>query len=537
MKTMIFTLKAAVLSFCALFSWHVNVNAQSGNILYGVALKGGAYDMGVIFHLDPATGTQTVDYSFTEGTHYDNDMPSGSLTLYDGILYGMTTLSGAGNQGMIYSWDPVSNSFDKKIDFTGSENGKYPYGSLTLSNGMFYGMTAEGGANNGGVIFEWDPAINLFVKKIDFDGVYVNYKGRLPIGSLTGYNGKLYGMTAQGGSYWAGVLFEWDPVTNEYSKKIDFDWNNGANPTGSLTVLNGKLYGVTQAGGANSWGNIFEWDPVSNSLVTKFEFVPGYTGHYPPGTLTYHNGKFYGTTTFGGGDGVGTLFEWDPVTNEFNVMKSFDENSNERFPYGSVTLCGDKLYGMTSGGWEGQPIPGYGNIFSWDPATSTYTHLFDFDNNNGSFPYYNQLTVYNMGNCAPGKVLICHHTGGPNNPNVELCVSENAVAAHLAHGDNIGPCSSGKSTRIFEEDGTEPLKVYPNPADESVKMTFHSETADEVIIQLINMEGRVACSIKSKAVEGDNNYEVDLRNMATGIYMARIRNSSSEWTSRLAVIH
>jgi hypothetical protein len=42
-----------------------------------------------------------------------------------------------------------------------------------------------------------------------------------------------------------------------------------------------------------------------------------------------------------------------------------------------------------------------------------------------------------------GKVTICHHTGSQKNPQVTITISANALDAHLAHGDTIGPCPDG----------------------------------------------------------------------------------------------
>ena len=40
------------------------------------------------------------------------------------------------------------------------------------------------------------------------------------------------------------------------------------------------------------------------------------------------------------------------------------------------------------------------------------------------------------------KVTICHHTHSKTNPFVTITVSQNALPAHLGHGDTVGPCST-----------------------------------------------------------------------------------------------
>ncbi len=45
-----------------------------------------------------------------------------------------------------------------------------------------------------------------------------------------------------------------------------------------------------------------------------------------------------------------------------------------------------------------------------------------------------------------GKVRICHKTGSTRNPGVEIEVSQNALPAHMAHGDTEGECEDAATT-------------------------------------------------------------------------------------------
>jgi uncharacterized repeat protein (TIGR03803 family) len=60
-------------------------------------------------------------------------------------------------------------------------------------------------------------------------------------GGMTLYNGKFYGTTNKGGTSDGGVIFEWDPETNIYTKKIDMDIDKGYNPIATL-VLYGDVF-------------------------------------------------------------------------------------------------------------------------------------------------------------------------------------------------------------------------------------------------------------------------------------------------------
>src|ERR1035438_1783658 len=134
-------------------------------------------------------------------------------------LYGMTQLGGAIGDGVIFQYNPSTNTYTDKIDFTG-RNGSNPDGSLIqASDGNLYGMTSQGGANGLGVIFQYNPSTNTYTKKIDFTGTTGTHLGASPRGSLMqASDGNLYGMTEGGGANNLGVIFQYNPSTNIYTR-------------------------------------------------------------------------------------------------------------------------------------------------------------------------------------------------------------------------------------------------------------------------------------------------------------------------------
>ncbi|OFY36138.1 MAG: hypothetical protein A2W91_04960 [Bacteroidetes bacterium GWF2_38_335] len=356
-----------------------NLVMSDEGILYGMTCNGGSFDYGVIFKFDPINKvyTKIFDFNWSKGIH-----PYGSLFIAEnGKLYGMTSAGGANNKGVLFEYDTYTEEYKIKVDFDGANKGKTPYGSLIEFNNKFYGLTKNGGIYNCGVLFEYDYINNIFIRKVSFD----NYTmGKHPYGSLMkSSDDKLYGMTSLGGINNDGVLFQYNPLTSVFEKKVDFDAAiTGYYPLGNLVeALNGSFYGMTSEGGVNNNGVLFEFNPIDNEISIMINFDETNLGNSPKGSLMeYSDGKLYGTTLY-----MGTLFAYDPITNNYIKKKTFSSSINGNSPvFGLLSSKNKKLYGMTNEGG----INNFGVIYEYDPALKKYTKLFDFDGvNSGSHPY------------------------------------------------------------------------------------------------------------------------------------------------------
>jgi len=372
MKKIIFILNFIVATYGS--------NAQ---VLYGTTSFGGDNKGGTICKLVTTTNTLTAAFSF-DAVDGRNPVYTKLLQASNGKLYGMTSAGGSSDRGTIFSYNPVTSLYTKLLDFDGA-NGSNPYGSLIqASDGKLYGMTYSGGDHNYGVIFSYNTTTLAYTKLIDFDGT----NGSNPSGSMIqASDGKLYGMTSYGGSFLEGIIFSYDPATSSYIKLYDFDYKSGGEPNGSLIqASDGKLYGMTAYGGYDA-GVIFSYDPSTLTYMKMKDFYSwGGNGYSPVGSLIQaSDGKLYGMTDKGGSNNRGVIFSIDPITSVYTQLKSFIDYrfSNGAYPSGDLMEASDgNLIGMTSAGGDNDA----GVIFSFDPATSAYTKLIDFDGTNGRYP-------------------------------------------------------------------------------------------------------------------------------------------------------
>jgi uncharacterized repeat protein (TIGR03803 family) len=319
-------------------------NAQSG--LIGMAYSGGE-EFGAIYQTNLLGENHQILHQFSG--------VSGSFPYYtrlkeikNGLFIGMTSQGGFNNHGVVFLYNMSDSSYRKILDFNGQENGSNPRGSLNFGNdGFLYGMTSSGGDNNMGIIFKIDTSNYQFIKLHDFDE---NNSGRSPYGDLSLANdGNFYGMTYQGGNFGSGVLFQFNPNNSTLVKKIDFNGNNnGRNPFGSLMqASDNHLYGLTYQGGSSNLGLLFQYNISNDSFKIMVEFDGVNKGGNPHSSLIQVNHHtLMGTTFLGGIDNAGVLFSYNLQTQTLSKKQDFG-SAVGRNPYGSLLLASDSnVYGL-----------------------------------------------------------------------------------------------------------------------------------------------------------------------------------------------
>ncbi|HEY5298827.1 MAG TPA: choice-of-anchor tandem repeat GloVer-containing protein [Verrucomicrobiae bacterium] len=246
---------------------------QDGNF-YGAAAIGGSNSAGTIFRFH-TNGTVDTLFSFSLGTT-NGDSPYANLVqTKDGSFYGSTYQGGADNNGTLFRI-ATDGTFETLHLFTGIPDGSNPYAGLIQANdGVLYGTTYSGGAENFGTIFKLTTN-GVFSTLFSFSDT----NGANPQAALIqAGDGSFYGTTANGGIYTNqfgtgyGTIFKWT-TNGVFSTLLSFNNTNGANPQAALILgTDASLYGTTANGGANGSGTVFRLEitspprPVFQSIV------------------------------------------------------------------------------------------------------------------------------------------------------------------------------------------------------------------------------------------------------------------------------
>jgi uncharacterized repeat protein (TIGR03803 family) len=189
----------------------------------------------------------------------------------------------------------------------------------------------------------------------------------------------LYGITQAGGSdsYGNGTVFCVNLDGSSYRILHTFSGpalaatnSDGEAPMSGLCVLGNTLFGTTTFGGANGGGTVFSVD-TNGTFATVYNFPPNF---YALGTLILSDGTLYGTSENGGMYGLGAVFSLNTNGSGFTLVHSFTGDGAN--PYSGLVQSGDTLYGTTHSGGTG----GSGTVFSVKTNGASFSLLHSFTN-------------------------------------------------------------------------------------------------------------------------------------------------------------
>ena len=291
---------------------------------------------------------------------------------------------------VVCATQPVLADTEKVLYSFGSYTGDalWPYAGLVMdTEGNLYGTTYGGGTYGLGTVFKLTPdgseTLLYSFGSQSGDGEYPE------AGLIIDKKGNLYGTTYRGGTNSDGTVFK---VTSAGVETVLYSFGGSAGdgewPVGGLIMdKKGNLYGTTSYAGAYGGGTVFKVTPAGiETVLYNFGSIPD--GNTPwAGLIMDKAGNLYGTTFYGGVYNMGTVFKLTPGAVE-TVLYSFDGWSGDgQYPLSGLVMdTKSNLYGTTEQGGA----YGDGTVFKLASA-GTESILYSFGSHPGdganAYPY------------------------------------------------------------------------------------------------------------------------------------------------------
>ena len=161
------------------------------------------------------------------------------------------------------------------------------------------------------------------------------------------------------------------------------------------------------------------------------------------------------------------------------------------------------------------------DTYNFEPSTDSdgdgSGDICDLDDDNDGVPDEMDCDPLDGGN---DKVLVCHK-------GQTLCISQNALDAHLRHGDQAGPCAAERSVNPAHTVNVLPaqfgLANFPNPFKGGTKIQYSLPVASKVSIRVYDLLGReLNVLVNADKPAGIHVVNFDGSKLGKGIYFCRL---------------
>lgn len=383
-----------------LINFSINAFAQSSS-LWGTWEYGGKDYAGSVYSINENGDDYSIKYSFPS---IIGEWPKGPLCKGDNDLYYGIADGGLHGGGVIFEFNPTSKGYKVLYNFNIDE-GRFPQGGLIFHNNALYGVTYEGGKNRNGTIYSFDLnskriyILHNFYGKNEYSNIGTKTKMIL-------YGNSLFGLIERGGKFDKGTLYELNLNDTTYNTRIDFDDNIGTYPLASLTVTStGVLVGSTTKGYNSKDGKIFEYNPVSQKfkILLSFDKVEG--NFLQSEMLIVNDSILIGVTSYGGNNGAGVIFEYNLNRNTYSPKFHFSKEKTGTISKGQLCKTVDNdIYGLLSEGGSYK----CGTLFKYKFDTKELNIVLEFTKYQG-YDFDNGLTILNK-----NIILGLSKSGGEN---------------------------------------------------------------------------------------------------------------------------
>ncbi|MCC6817842.1 MAG: T9SS type A sorting domain-containing protein [Bacteroidia bacterium] len=523
--------------------------------LYGLTMTGGANNRGFIYKFDPSTNTVIPLYDFSVNSGYGTNYGS-MVFAYDSFLLGQT-FQGART---FFKFNVYTNTYT--IIASSLQDMRYQRPFLA-SDGHLYTTIISGGNNGLGMIMRYNKNLNTYTAVHHFN----SNDGKLPNnGLMQASNGKLYGMTTEGGSANNGVIYRYDISNQTFTLLYSFSGTGTPlKPYGTLVETSpGILHGIADGGASNN-GCIFSYNINTNTVTLKASFVSATHGYAPRGSLIKaSNGKLYFNTFVGGPLGKGCLLEFDIATNKLTTKQAYNstigdvgalefiETCSLPKPFASTlpdtsflceynfvdTLKASSCYGIIKATTPTQfPLRNFGqNFIEWtyDDGNGNFTkqsHFITIKALDSTIRYENGKYWSNQENVSYQWIEV----DNGNKPIVGATSQSFAPqdTANYAVILTYKSCSVTSKTVNLNTVSTDniyqnnPLIVYPNPNSGVFKVVAKNSINSITIFDLVQVK------IDTINTNNQSDYTLDISHLNNGTYLLQIQTENGTFYQRV----
>jgi uncharacterized repeat protein (TIGR03803 family) len=312
----------------------------SDGVLYGISgsfVQDGSWVVDVYKLNKNGTGFSVI-HRFSDADAYG--LPrSGLVEGRDGALYGTACCLYTGTPGIdnayAYKLNRDGSGFSVLHMFEDLTNGSTANWLTTVSDGALYGTTESGLGITLGRVFKLQPDGSNYQTLHDF-GPTTNLNGWPGLGPLIeGSDGALYGTTAGSGfnDNSGATVFKLNKDGSGFETLLRpgplpctcFPPEEFPNLSPLVEARDGFIYGVMNYYSPD-FGKVFRMKKDGSGykeLFSSFEEFVGQDFRPISGLVQGSDGAFYGTTSWGGLGGGGTVFKlWPPETPEISLTRA-----------------------------------------------------------------------------------------------------------------------------------------------------------------------------------------------------------------------